>query len=105
MADAYPDRFQYRQILVQCVQSHQPVVENLTLMIPSTVAYGNEAQLNYSYGMPVLIALVKSYAARTEQVKSAAASLGAQQVVNADATDPGKSSQPSDIAGPPEANA
>ncbi|KAI5895357.1 uncharacterized protein SCHCODRAFT_02665716 [Schizophyllum commune H4-8] len=70
----------------------------------SYMAYGNEAQLKYSYGMPVLLAYVKPYAARKQQAEEAAANLGAQQVDNADAPDAEKSSQPRDDERPSEAN-
>ena len=68
------------------------------------MAYGNEAQLKYSYGMPVLLAYVKPYAARKQQAEEAAANLGAQKVDNADAPDAEKSSQPMDDVRPSEAN-
>ena len=64
-----------------------------------TVVYGNEAQMTYTYGMPVLLARVKPYAERTKEAGNINTTPGLQKV-SIGASDPSKSSQPGDDAKP-----
>ncbi|KAL1708448.1 hypothetical protein EV121DRAFT_287571 [Schizophyllum commune] len=97
-ADPVQDYYR-RQLRTHEVHWATKMPDTFNTVKSNFMVYGNEAQMTYTYGMPVLLARVKPYAERTKEAGNINTTPGFQKV-SSGASDPLKSSQPGDDTKP-----